>query len=361
MTKKTHFQKQNRPIIISLIVLLILVVFPLVISYSNFYPFFVPKGALYLLDSFIAEIPLIPKTSKQVITRSLMHNRNLASYSLTTNISLDLKKTNLAKVKLVSDINSAGSLDSKSKNKITGIVNFLPDGQINIETTKIKNSLAFKITAVPASLGLNLDKLKNVWYEIDLKTFQEGLAVNTRNDQQIIDDVRNSFDKIQTTLTDQSIFSKVTSFKQIKLNNSFFWEIKFALGADSFKDVSLLPNLKMQKPVLTLWIDSSSFYLTKLDLSSELISPTDKKNSTNSSLTIHLTSELSNIDNPPKIMFSEKTTEIKSPIDLALKLTQSSGSVDNLFEATKIAKNNGENFLTVERLLSVILLLPKAL
>ena len=271
MSKQKKVSDQNKPILIAIAILVLLIVLPIALSYSNFYPPFLDKKVIYLLDSVVADIPLLPKTPKQIVTKSLIRNQNLNSYSLTTNLFLGDRNVTLIKLTVNQAVENAGSVDTKSKLHLTGDLNILANGKVDIETVKLQNNLNFKIGNLPSGFGINTGSLNQGWYQVDLAAFQEGLSVNARNDQQIIDDVRNSFQKTQSSLVDNSIFSKVTSFKVVKLNNQNNYEIKFALSEDSLKNLPIVSALKLKNPVLTLLVNCSTYYLTKIDLSSEIV------------------------------------------------------------------------------------------
>ncbi len=362
MAKQAKFSKQNKQILAGVIILVLIFVLPILLSYSGYYPPFVDKKVIYFLDSMVADIPLLPKTPKQVITKSLIRNQSLKNYQLVTDFNLETKKVKIAGLKIDQAVENAGSVDSKSSSKIEGEIVFLPNGKINIETIKLGKNLNFKIISVPENLGINVGKLSQKWYQINLANFQKDLGVTARNDQQIIDDVRGNFSKIQGNLIEKSVFSKVQSFKKVKINNKEFYEIKIALDEDYLKDLPVLgQGLKIKNPVLTLWIGKGNFILTKADLSGSLASQNENSLLANSEIKVSLNSELKRIGEVQNITPPNNTEEIKSPIDLSLKLQGSSEEASSLLAATQTAKDLGDNFLTVERLLSVIILLPKSI
>lgn len=360
MAKKKQTYTHNKPILIVTTILLLSIIFPIILSYSNFYPPFFDKKIIYFLDSVVVDIPFLPKTPKQVFTKSLIRNQNLQNYHLTSKLDLDSGKGTLLEFTATQAVEKAGSFETKTRAKIVGNINFIPGSQTEFETIKSQNELYFKITSLSRAIGINTDNLQKEWYKIDLDAFQKTLGVKARNDQQIIDDIRVEFQKVQAGLIDKSIFNKVKSFKKTKIAKHSFYEIKLVLDQNSFKKFPLLSELKIDKPILILWVNSESYYLTKLDLVGDVLSKNSKVE-TNSNLKLHFSSVLSNIGSKQNFEMPKNPTVIKDPLDLAMKSTQTIGDVDKLFAATALQKDLGENFLTVERLISVLLLIPKAI
>lgn len=353
MAKHKQEGSQNKIIILTILVLFAIFVLPLLLSYSNFYPPFLPKKAIYLLDSVVADIPLLPKTPKQVLTKALIRNETLNSYALNTKLNLEKGDNELISLNLNQAVENAGSENSKSNTKIVGEMNFLVLGKIDIETVKEQNIFNFKIKNLPVGLGTINNQN---WNKLDLTSFQRGLSVNVRNDQQIIDDVRNTFGQIQNNLTSSSVFSKVVGFKTVKKENQKNYEVKIKLDKDSLKNIPVLSDLNLSNSTLLITVNSKSYYLTKLDLVGDI-----ESTSASAKLNLHLSAELSKIGQGQKIEVPKVANEIKNPIDLGLLFSQATDKTDSFLGATKESKDLGENFLTLERLLSVILLFPKSI
>lgn len=357
----------SRDYISRIAIILVLLVFfiPLILSYSNYYPPFLEKKYIYLLDSIVADIPLLPKTPKQVITKALFRNRNLTSYTMTTNIKLETDKQDkfkLIDLTLDSKIENALAPTFKSKIMIHGEVNFFQNPKIAVTTVKDKSNYYLKVDQFPTLAEFNLAMLPEGWTKFDLSEFQKSLGVRVRNDQQIIDDVRAEFTKIQDSLVEKSIFSKVVSFKKTLLRGETFYVAKINLEATVLQKLPLLgENLKLEKPILTLLINSKSLYLTEANLEGKINGNMKDTASKESGLKLKIGSKLSQLGKKQNIQFPKATTNIKSSIDFALKINQTDTSVNNFLTVTKNSKDLGDNLLTLERLLTVIILLPKAI
>lgn len=350
---------------ITIFLVLIIFIIPVILSYSNYYPPFFDKKYIYILDSIVVDIPFLPKTPKQVITKSFFRNRNLSSYMMSTNIKLEIdikKKFRLVDLTLNNRIEKATSQTAKSKIVLNGEINFFRDPKIAFSTIKDRNNLYLKVDHFPRLIEFNLARLPKEWYKIDLNEFQKSLGVKVRNDQQIVDDVRSEFGKLQNDLVEKSIFSKVKSFKVINLKKEKFYQIKINLEDTNLQKLSFFgENLKFDKPDLVLLISSKTYYLTGFEIKGKINSSVRDKSPSEDGLKVIISSKLSQIGEKQNIEIPKKATDIKNSIDFALKLDQSSNNANNFINATKNSKDLGDNLLTLERLLSVITLLPKAI
>lgn len=358
MAKKDKQKNDNRLLIICTAVIVILFFVPILVSYTNFYPPFLSKKVIYVLDSIVADIPLLPKTPKQIMTKSLIRNQSLQSYKLSSSLSLKSKTFNLVDFSAEQKINQAGSYTALTSSKIKGNIYFLPGNKIDFETRKRGSTLYFKITKAPDLSGIS--QTTAIWYKLNLMTFQDSLGIKARNDQEIIDDLRNGFQQVLSDSIDKSLFAKVESFKKVKVNKETFYEVKVPVNPESLKALPILGQSKTDKTKLTLFINEKSLFLTKMNLSGQIVSET-KNLEKNSNIIFTLEARLSEIDKAQQVDFPPNVTEIKDSLDLSLKLSKKSSDALQLFTATKSAKDFGENLLTIERLTSVLLLFPKAI
>lgn len=355
----------DKSLIIATLALIAIFFLPLLLSYTNFYPSVIPKSYIYFLDSVVADIPFLPKTPKQVVTKALLRNQSLKSYSLETSLQLFTttagKKTTEADIKVINSVADAASLSSKTKTQVFGNLGLFGIGLIDLATTKEANNFYINVKQFPPIPGFELGNIGAGWYKLDLEELQKGLSVSTRGDQQIVDDVRKQFGAIKEDLINKSLFSNVFKFNKVKQDGSEFYEVKFKLDENSFTNLPLISqDSKLTKPELTLWINTTSYFLTKLNLTGE-ISATQKSSSKDgNSLYLNVESRISKINQNQDIAVPESASEIKGAIDLALKLNKNTDAAA-LVDSTKNVKDLGENFLTIERLLTVLLLLPKAI
>lgn len=356
---------KDKSLIVATAVVIAIFVLPLLVSYSNFYPPLIPKSYIYLLDSVVADIPLLPKTPKQVVTKALLRNQSLQSYSLSTNLKVATNGSNqnltAVDLKVNTAVENAAQLESKTQTNISGSINLFDNGQIDIASVKEANNYYLNVRQFPLVPGFELGNLDKIWYKIDMNDFQKGLSVSSRNDQQIVDDVRGQFANVQEGLIKKSLFSNVSEFKKIKQSGGEFYQIKFKLDESSFTGLALLSqNSKLTNPELTLWVNTDTYYLTKLNLTGTIVPDAKTKVSDQQLLTLNLNMELSKINQGQNISIPTNPTEIKGSVDLALKVEKNTDTAA-LFDSAKSAKDLGENFLTVERLITVLLLLPKAI
>lgn len=363
--KKTHkTTEKSRWVKTSTIGLVLVILLPLFLSYSNFYPPFIAKKYIYFLDSLVADIPFLPKTPKQIITKTLIQNRTLTNYAQTTTVLLESAESNKFKIvdlTIDNKIENSTSSQTKSQVDIHGKVNFFPNPEIDVKTIKDRDNFYLQVTKFPELTELNLGLLSKEWLKINLSEFQKGLGVKVRTDQQIIEDIQNQFGQIQSDLIDKSIFSKVTSSKIITEKNNQFYEIKINLEKTNLQKLPLIgDNAKFQKPVLRLLINTRTYFLTKLKLEGEINSNSGKVSTSKDSLNLKLESSLSNIGVNQNIETPKSYLKVKSPLDFALEINKVDKDINSFLNASKQAKDLGENLLTLERLLTVLILLPKS-
>lgn len=349
LPRRKNLKKTN----LFFVALLILIFIPpVIISYLPFYPPFLPKVFVYSLDNVFASIPFIPKTSKQVLTRGLFVNRSLQNYSPSIEVILKTDKgKKLAQVSLKGKISDAALFTSHYQAKLQGGFESQTAGVVNLEEQG--GNFFFQVEKPVVSPFIDLSQTQNNWYRVDLSQFEKNLGVNVRDDNQILNDVAGSFENLRASLS-QSIPS---GYHYEEIGGQQYYKFDFSIQG---QEQQVLTAVSLR--TLTIWISKDTFVLSKVylqgNLKQDLLNATSV--SQNNQVNFEVTYSLL-----PENFTPAKTgnpIDISAPIDLWLNLNnkQNDKSTETFFEATTASKDFGANFLTLERLLKVIFLLPKA-
>jgi hypothetical protein len=130
----------------------------LLVSYSNSFPSFLPRSWVNAVDALVTYLPGVPLTGKQVITRSLLENRGLKSYSLVATLKLEDTAGVLADLKVLGNVDSLQGSDN-SLIKTSGIVAFPDKDQVEVEARVFGESLYLFVTKIPSLPGFNLNAI----------------------------------------------------------------------------------------------------------------------------------------------------------------------------------------------------------
>lgn len=354
-TKKLSIKK----IILILLAILVLIFGSLlVLSYANLYPSFIDRNFIYSLDSTVASIPLLPKTPKQIVTKALMTNQeNLKSYSVSLNGTVKVADTEILNLKTTGAIENPGFLTGRSSSQTDFESNLIGKG--SFATFEDGSTLSFKVNAAPALDGFDFSQVKkDSWYQVDLNTYEKNLGVNVRNDKGIITDVNSEFNKIRSQVGKNGSFPTVAQFKEIKKGAQSYYSVKLNLNNEKIGNTFLGANFDSKITSVSLLIAKNSFFITSYNLVTNSLATGEKGLNYNFNLTYQL-SNINQNQNFPSVQASEP---INNPLSLYL-LTIPNDRTNNvgLIQAATNAPNFSANFLTLERLLKVILLLPKSL
>lgn len=351
--------KLSRSILV-LFAILMLVFGLLLLSYSNFYPPLLDKKYIFALDNLVASIPALPKTPKQIVTKSFYSNKKLNGYSAGGSVSLKGSGSNEISLSFVGKVNKAGLFGSSSLTDVKGKVVGQLNGAVDFQTIAKDDNFYFRTVGNLGLVDFDPTLLGKDWYQLDLDKFQTSLGVQAKKDSEIISDVAISANKLQKDSVERNLFSKLIESKELKIDKEVYYQFKFSMDERLLNDLGILSGYEIDKPILKLLINKKSFFLELLEINSQ-VTPTGN-DSLKEKLQLRLEYQIFNINKEQKIETPQKSKTIVNPVEFSLAFEgKANGSDEELLEATSKAIDRGQNFLTIERLLRVILLLPKAI
>src|SRR3990167_485644 len=128
----------------SLVGLLILFI-PILITYSDNSTKFLDKKIVYAFDNLFAQIPAVPKTSRQVLVRALFVNAALNSYKIDAKITLGGEKLSLVEVETQGVAVNPGKPNNRSQTKSKGKIRSPLQVDFDFETYNSGKNLYFKV------------------------------------------------------------------------------------------------------------------------------------------------------------------------------------------------------------------------
>ncbi len=358
--QETPQKKRNTKVLLlitlAILIALGLILAPVAFSYSNI--LLINPEITASNDDLIAQIPLLPKTPKQIIARAKKVNQSLNSYKNKTSLVLSAEKVKLVDILTDGAIKNANSDKTESSNHVKGQSLFPAPVNFEFQTVTQGTTLYFKVDKGIRLPGFDTTKLENGWYQIDLQEFQKDLKVATRTDVEITRDVKKELDRYLEELRAEGSFGKEASFSEITEQGKQFYQIKLKVTKEPLSKYFLGGGLQDKNSTLTILINKADFYLEKISLQSEKLSK-DKK-----SINLSFTYDISAQNQDFTIEKPRNATKLNNPIELYLLLNdKNAGSnVESLFKALGgEVKDVVADLLTVERLTKVIILLPKSL
>nr|QBM02143.1 hypothetical protein [uncultured archaeon] len=359
--KLTDLTKPEKPklraVLVVLLVATIISTSALVLSYSNFTPKFLPQSYLFALDSLIAKLPLLPKTPRQVLAAAILKNRTLTSYTFSANLLVKLPNGNsLANITMSGEFSDLVDSKSQAQATLMGKISEFFVGEINLRTIELSDDFYFLVEKAPPFPGYNLNRLVGDWQKVNLPKFQNNLGTSSKTDAQIVKDVRVQMESFYTGLIGEAL-SQTEDFRQIEEKGSQYYRITLTPPVQNLGEVlNFGEALETREVQIKIFINKGNFNLTKISVEAKLL---PKEAGLDEQLVevafdyqIAPVSEAKILTPPPEF------SEISGPLDLTIRLLPEADQVtpDNL----RIGET-GENFLTLERLLKVLLLLPKSL
>jgi len=332
----------------------------LALSYSNIYPSFIDKKIIFGLDSLVGSIPLLPKTPKQVITKSLFANKELNDYSSSGFVSLQSESGSNDNIKLSfkGHINKAGQFGSESSFQVLGSLSKGLSSEVNFETINKEGNFYFRTKGNLGIEGFDPSLLGQSWYQINLDKFQESLRVNAKSDRGIINDISQELEKNVQELVKNNFFSKLRKANQIQKGQDYYFQYTFTLPESILQKIEFLKNYSIAKSSLVVEINKKTFFLEKIFFEADL---RDKNKKIKEKAILTLEYKITNLNKKKNISIPKNAKVLSHPIDLSFALAGKSKSEEEyFFKAATEAIEQGQNFLTIERILRVVQLLPKA-
>lgn len=234
---------QNKKLKIAVAIVIILILFigfliPVLTVYANVkIPLMSDKFRRGIVV-FTYHIPLLPKTSEQIILAAVDNNTKLTAYTPDFSLSANLLTADVAGISL--DIKASGPVVIPSNNKISFDINFsaaanivVANMQLSGKARKIGDDAYIKLDSLPTNIldfmggtsasktspeiKKNLDDLLSHWIVINTtNTFQSEAKKNLDNNQQpIIAQVRNN---VQDFLLRSNVMSEVKKMNNEKID-----------------------------------------------------------------------------------------------------------------------------------------------
>jgi len=340
-------------ILITLAAIIIVLFFAIFfVSFANLYPNSVSPKQSWVVDGFYAQVPFLPKSPSQILSAALVNNQKLNSYSLNLKAKISLPKSlDLIVLTVDGAINHPGKSNASSKSKITAQTAQPVVANFEANTVEIGNDFYFSIDDNANFLGLNLNSLKD-WQKVNTKDFEAKLGVKARSDEQVLNDVLTNWEKLYSDLLHNSLKKDLT-MKDVKDNSKSYFQL--TLHPDEFDLSQLLTQAgkgTVKDSTVTAWVDKKTRHLAKVIIDANLIP--DKDTGAGQELHLNLSYELDKVNQKIVIEAPASFSTITSPTEFALK----AGSLDL---KTVNVEETGQNFVTLERLSRVLLLLPASL
>lgn len=330
----------------------------LALSYSNFYPNILDKKLIYSLDNFVASLPLLPKTPKQILTKALTNQINLNSYSLNLTGQVKNDKDLLVNLNVTGAIEKAGLLTGKESSKVK--IESPLVGSNEFETFEDGDNFYFKIIKAAPIQGFDFSNVaKDTWYKTDLNSFQNSLGAHSKNDKDIVADISAEFNKLRAEVS-KNTFPAVKDFKEITKDGKNYYQVKLLLNNLTLSNTFLGKKINTRDTDLELLISKETLFINSIILNTNSIS--DIFGGSREKTSASFKYQLSKINQNQGLISPNSIKAIQDPIGLFGILnptTDLSGA--NFFTYSPQAADTSANFLTMERLLKVLILLPKAL
>lgn len=342
-------------------------------SYLGWDPRVVPRGLLDATDVAITHIPLLPKTPKQVMTRTVFEMGRVESgehhfsLELTENPGEGNEKT-IFSPKVFGPFKKSGDQIDLSATVSLGFSEESTQ-KSKIEFIEESDYFYFKAGDLPPLLGLDFRKLGSDWHKLDLTKITSDAKANVKEDAEIVADIKDKtglileilkkdgFRKVQVLPT-EAVDGRESFHYQRKLSKEEITKIEQALLGEEASNL-------LEKISLDLFIDKSNFHFNKLEIKGAVSRDSEEGSDVILNvpdLGFHLVYELKKGSEEVEIKAPEDAKEIGSLLDLYL-LVQSErkeSPAEQILGATSGLGEFGANFLTVERLLHVLYLTPQA-
>jgi len=315
------------------------------ISFSESSTKYLDKRVVYFLDNLFAQVPFIPKTSRQVLVHSSLVNKNLTSYKIDSELKVGTEKLKIVEIKMVGSIVKLGTEHSQSQLTTKGQILFPISDTFDFETATSGKTIYFKVKKGVNLQGFTTNELKG-WYQLDSDEMEKDLKVDLRGEKEITNDIAKELQAYMDQALKQDL-----KMKEISKDKKTYYEIKAKLKGDYLSKI-FFPSLKDKDSAITLLVEKGSYFLSELRLESI------NKSQANLSLDYKINSQNQKFElSEPK-----DTTKIDNPIELYLLLTAAEKpTAQNLLKALGgEVKEVDTTLLTIERLTKVMLLLPKS-
>ena len=344
-------------------------------SYTGFGSPPIPKTLVRAADITIASFPLLPKNPNQVLAKSLFETSRISSGEHKFNLDLtqdigEGKENSLFSVEITGPFTkSDNQIDLAGKASLS-----FPNEEESskVEFVEEDDFIFFRLENTPDFFGLDLTELQGNWFKLDLTKILSDAKASTRSDEEI---EKTTTEKIRTILSvieagDLNKNIKVLPDENIEGENNYHFQLNFSeeqtkkILKTISEDSPQLPDIKTM--AIDLWINKTDFILKKLVISG-IVSSAQEKPSEGVTLNLpdvnfELSYELVNSNKIVTIDTPDESKDLSSLLELYL-LVKSDEEADPTSVVLGAVSNLGEfgaNFLTIERLIHVLYLIPQS-
>ncbi len=328
---------------IFLLLLLVLISF---ILYNQTSPRIFGKTIVYSIDNLAASISFLPKTSRQVLVRAALVQKNLSSYKVDFSLKVSTEAFDIVDIESQGFVANAGNKNSQIASNTKGQI-FLPEKvEFDFDTYSTAEKILFKVNNEIDIYGVNTKNFKG-WYEMDVESLKRDLKVDIKSESEIIKDVNS---QLETILDGQFKNSGIKLGETSKDGKTYF-EVKTVLSDNPISKTFVSPTDNRDTD-LVLLINKDTFQLDHLSLNS--VENAETKFVFQYSLSEH--------NKRTVLTKPEQTQKINNPVELYLLLKgEDKPDTNDLLSALGgEVKEVTTTLLTIERLTKVLLLLPKS-
>lgn len=343
-TKQKVLKTNLKWLIAVLVVGLIALLFPVWLTYSESSPKFLDRKIVYSVDNVFAQVPFLPKTSRQVLSRAFYLSRNLDSYKIDAIISLGEDNLKLVDIKVAGTVENPAQEGSVSQTKVQGKILLGKETAFDFETYNLGKELYFKINKGLEATGFDSKNLQG-WYQLDLDQMGKDLKVDIKGEDGIAKDIHK---QLQSYL-DMVEGKETTQIEEISRDGQKYFEIEALLEKDPLSS-SLYPATEPTKTKAILLVKKDSFLIDEIKL--EQVEGSG----------FRLVYRISDQNKKPELKKPESAIKINNPVELYLLVNKNpQPSANALLQAVGgEAKELVTTLLTIERLTKVALILPRS-
>ncbi|HEX7456106.1 MAG TPA: hypothetical protein VF303_01395 [Candidatus Nanoarchaeia archaeon] len=344
-------------------------------SYLSFKLPLVSKSFQRKVDYFVASVPGIPKTPKQILAKALEDSQNIQTSTEDFDLSVRSGGDLLIAMRIKSKIDTRDLSNVLLQADIQGEI-FQGRGSVKLTVSiiEIGDDLYFKLEQTPSIPGYDLSGLVGGWYKINLTEAGSSIGASGLDDEKIRSDVSEKLEETFDFLDENELFKEIRKLSDEKVagRSSFHLQLvvdsgtltKFLreLTSESQIDEAEVADT-FEKVKFDMWVDKKAFFINKLEIITNLKGYAATSNlkliPKTESFEAKLSYTLSDINKPIKIQPPKDAQELKSFFELLLKVQPSTSALqESVLGVSTVTSKFGSNILFYERLLHVVTLFP---
>lgn len=337
----------------------------------------VSAGFQRKVDYFVASVPFIPKTTKQIFTKASQDTQNIKTAKQKFAASIKSADKKIAALEVTSQIDETDLDNVKLSARVKGEYTIGEVLKLDFSVVKIENDLYFKADQIPPIPSYNLEAIKGGWYKIDIEKATEDLKADVRSSEEIKEDIERQQEKFFSFFEENGIFKKIERLPDEKVGGRISYHYQLVLDDETLVKIfrRLSPETKVDEREvkdliedlkLDFWIDKNSFFIDKFEIFVNFTDQVAKSLAAaglpiSGSLQAALSYELSDLNEPLQIEAPKGATEIDSIYDLYLKIQPPSLSIEQGVLGISTTAEFGSNVLFLERMIHVVTLSPSSI